>query len=106
MPEQELLNLLLNGGANVGFALFLLWQYKEQQKRADQRELKSEEKEKDLRSRYDAVISEYRVKEQKTREEIGKELVDVDKRLALLEQKVDGIVEAVQEIKTKFLRVN
>lgn len=105
MPEQELMNLLVNGGANVGFAMFLLWQYKEQQRRADEREVKNDKKEADLRKRYDAVIADYRSKEEKIREEIGKELIDLDKRLVLLEQKVDHIVEAVQEIKSKFLRV-
>ena len=105
MPEQELLNLLLNGGANVGFAMFLLWQYKEQQRRADEREVKNDQKEEALRARYDSVIADYRSKEEKVREEITKELVDVDKRLVLLEQKLDHVVETVQEIKQKFLRV-
>ena len=58
-----------------------------------------------MRRRYDAVIADYRDKEEKVRQSLEKDLADLDRRLVLLEQKVDHIVEAVQEIKQKFLRV-
>ena len=103
--DEPLTNLLLNGGANAAFAMFLLWQYKDQQKRADEREAKNETREKDLRRRYDEVIKNYQEKEEKTRQTLEKDLVEVDKRLSLLEQKLDHIVDVVSEIKQKFVRV-
>ena len=54
--DEPLTNLLLNGGANAAFAVFLLWQYKDQQKRADEREAKNEVREKELRTRYDDIM--------------------------------------------------
>jgi len=103
--EEPITNLLMSGGANAAFAMFLLWQYKDQQKRADERESKNEANIKDLRGRYDDVIKGYQDKEEKIRQSLEKDLTDVERRLALLEQKVDHIVDIVQEIKAKFLRV-
>jgi len=105
MMEDPITGLILNGGANAAFAMFLLWQYKDQQKRADERESKNELREADLRRRYDEVIKGYQEKEEKTRQSLEKDLVEVDKRLSLLEQKVDHVIEVVQDIKQKFLRV-
>ncbi len=102
---EPITNLIMSGGANAAFALFLLWQYKDQQKRADERESKNEANIKELRGRYDDVIRGYQDKEEKIRESLEKDLTDVERRLALLEQKVDHIVDIVQEIKAKFLRV-
>ena len=105
MMEEPLTQVMMNGGANAAFALFLLWQYKDQQKRADEREAKNEANIKELRGRYDQVIKDYQDKEEKVRQSLEKELVDVDKRLSMMETKLESIVEAVQEIKQKFLRV-
>jgi len=105
MIEEPVTQLLMNGGANVAFAMFLLWQYKDQQKRADEREAKNDANIKDLRMRYDEVIKGYREKEEKTRQSLEKDLIEVDKRLSLLEQKVDSIVEMIQEIKLKFAKL-
>jgi len=104
--EQDIVHLLMNGGSNVAFAGFLLWQYKEQQKRADDREAKQEERERQLRERYDRVIDTYRSNEEAIRREIVTEVNDVERRLTLLEQKVDSIVKIVEEIKAKFVRVS
>ena len=90
----------------MAFAMFLLWQYKEQQKRADAKEIKTEEKEKDLRDRYDKVIADYQNKEAQVRDKISKEITDVDRRLTVMETKVEYIKEAVDDIKQKFLRVS
>ena len=103
--EEPITNLLMSGGANAAFAMFLLWQYKDQQKRADERESKNEANIKELRGRYDDVIKGYQEKKKKIRQSLEKDLTDVERRLALLEQKVDHIVDIVQEIKAKFLRV-
>ena len=78
MGETEIIELLINGGANAGFAAFLLWQFFYQQKRLDARDKRSETREdslrdryeKDqvaLRARYDDVIKMYQDKEEKTR---------------------------------------
>ena len=98
MIEETMLNALMQGGSNVAFAMFLLWQYKEQQKRSDSREL-------DLRNRYDKVIIDLQSREDKMREDVVKEIGDLDKRMTLLEQKLQMIGEVVNEIKQKvFLR--
>lgn len=104
--EQDIMHVLLNGGSNVAFAMFLLWQYKEQQKRADDREIKNDNKERELRDRYDKVIEGYQQKEEATRDKLGKEMQDVERRLGLLEQRTEYIKESVDEIKQKFLRVS
>jgi len=106
MPEEQLFGLILNGGANVAFAMFLLWQYKEQQKRADDRETKNDQKEKDIRERYDRVIAEYQSKEIILRDTILKEISNIDKRLVLLEQKTDQVSSLCNDIKNKFVRVS
>lgn len=89
-----MINVLMQGGSNVAFALFLLWQYKEQQKRSDSREL-------DLRNRYDKVIIDLQSREDKMREDVVKEIGDLDKRMTLLEQKLEMIGAVVNEIKQK-----
>lgn len=94
MIEENMINVLMQGGSNVAFAMFLLWQYKEQQKRSDVREL-------DLRNRYDKVIIDLQSREDKMREEVVKEIGDLDKRMTLLEQKLEMIGAVVNEIKQK-----
>jgi hypothetical protein len=94
MIEENMINVLMQGGSNVAFAMFLLWQYKEQQKRSDSREL-------DLRNRYDKVIIDLQSREDKMREEVVKEIGDLDKRMTLLEQKLEMIGAVVNEIKQK-----
>ena len=105
MMEDPVTSLLMNGGANAAFAVFLLWQYKDQQKRADDRETKNDVNIKEMRDRYDDVIKGYQDKEERIRQTLEKDLTDVERRLSLLEQKVDHIVELCAEIKQKFLRV-
>jgi len=98
MIEETMLNAIMQGGSNVDVAMFLLWQYKEQVKRSDSREL-------DLRNRYDKVITDLQSREDKMREDVVKEIGDLDKRMTLLEQKLQMIGEVVNEIKQKvFLR--
>ncbi len=94
MIEESMLNALMQGGSNVAFAMFLLWQYKEQVKRSDSREL-------DLRNRYDKVIIDLQSREDKMREDVVKEIGDLDKRMTLLEQKLEMIGSVVNEIKQK-----
>lgn len=104
MPEQELLSLLMNGAPNVAFAMFLLWQYKEQQKRSDAREARYEAQMQDVRQRYDKVISDMQDKEDVMRQTLVKEINDLDKKVSLLEQKLDIICKVVDEIKASFQR--
>lgn len=103
--EEQVFNLLINGGANVAFAAFLYFQNKELKSRADEREHKLEVREEMIRDRYDKVIADYQKKEELTRESMVKELQEFDKRLTILEQKLEYIQEIVSEIKTRFQRV-
>lgn len=103
--EQDLVNVLMNGGSNVAFAMFLFWQYKEQQKRSDEREAKQEKREKELRERYDKVIVDLQAREEKIREDIVKEISDLDKRMSLLEQKLVHICKIVDELRQRFIGV-
>ena len=105
MPEQDIIHLLMNGGSNVAFAVFLYWQYMEQRKRADEREAKQEAREKELRDRYDKVISDMQAREDAMRTEIVKEINDLDKRMSLLEQKLDIVTKVVEDIKARFQRI-
>ena len=102
MGEEQLLQLILSGGSNIAFGLFLFHQNRQLQQRADEREAKAEKNERDLRNRYDAVIADYQAKETATRETMGKEIAEIDKRLTIIEQKMEHIVETVVEIKNRF----
>ena len=105
MPEQDILQIIMNGGANAAFAAFLWYQNREQQKRADRREKKQELREQQLRDRYDKVIVDLQAREDAIRTEIVKEISDLDKRMSLLEQKLEQINRIVEEIKARFTRV-
>lgn len=104
--EPDIMQLFMSGGANFAFGVFLYMQNKDLQKRADAREAKQEQKEEELRSRYDTVIKDLQAKEENMRKELVKEVTDMDKQLSLLEQKVDMVSTIVQEIKAKFVRVS
>jgi uncharacterized protein HemX len=104
--EPDIMQLFMSGGANFAFGVFLYMQNKDLQKRADAREAKQEQKEEELRQRYDVVIKELQAKEETMRKELVKEVTDMDKQLSLLEQKVDMVSTIVQEIKAKFVRVS
>ena len=103
--EENLLHLILNGGANVAFGLFLYMQNKELQKRADERESKQDKKEEDLRARYDKVISDMQAREDTMRRELVSEINDLDRKVTMLETKLEHIAKIVDEIKARFLRV-
>ena len=105
MPEQDVFHILMNGGANAAFAAFLWWQNREQQKRADDREIKQANRERELRERYDSVIKDLQAREDAMRGQIVKEINDLDKRMSLLEQKLESINKIVEEIKARFVRV-
>ena len=102
MGESEIIELLVNGGANAGFAAFLLWQFFYQQKRLDARDKRSENREDSLRdryekvqialrARYDDVIKMYQDKEEKLRETIVGRISQVDIQLDQVERKVDEL---------------
>lgn len=97
--ESEVMQVIMNGGSNVAFAAFLYWQYMEQRKRGDARERRAEEREDALRARYDKVIADLQAREDKIREDIVKEISDLDKRMSLLEQKLEQINSLVTQIK-------
>lgn len=104
--EGEMLQLLMSGGANVAFAVFLYTQNKDLQRRADEREAKAEVKEQELRARYDSVIEGMHQKEETMRETIVQEMTDLDKRMSLLEQSVTTLSTMISEIKASLIRVD
>ena len=78
--EEPLINILLNGGANIAFAAFLYMQNQQLQKRADERELKQDKREADIRARYDKVIADMYEREDAIRRELVQEINDLDKK--------------------------
>ena len=104
--EGEVVQLLMSGGANVAFAIFLYSQNKDLQRRADEREVKAEQKEAELRARYDSVIQDMQEKEQAIRQTIVQEMADLDKRMSLVEQSLTTLSTMISEIKASLIRVN
>jgi len=104
--EGEFVQLLMSGGANVAFAIFLYTQNKDLQRRADEREEKAEQKEVELRARYDGVIKDMQAKEEAIRKTIVQEMTDIDKRMSLLEQSVKTLSTMISEIKGSLIRVD
>tara|TARA_B100000287_G_scaffold72193_2_gene63828 strand:- start:5680 stop:6000 length:321 start_codon:yes stop_codon:yes gene_type:complete len=102
--EGEVVQLLISGGANAAFAVYLYTQNKDLQRRADQREAKQEQKEEQLRARYDKVISDMQAKEETIRETILQEVNDLDKRMSLLEQSITTLSTIISEIKGSLIR--
>ena len=104
--EDSMLQMLMSGGANVVFAVFLYTQNKDLQRRADEREAKAEVKEQELRARYDGVIKDMQEKEETIRQTIVQEMTDLDKRMSLLEQSVKTMSTMISEIKGSLIRVD
>ena len=104
--EGDVVQFLMSGGANVAFAIFLYSQNKDLQRRADEREEKAEQKELELRARYDGVIKDMQAKEETIRETIVQEMTDIDKRMSLLEQSVTTLSTMISEIKASLIRVD
>jgi|TARA_A100001515_G_scaffold137145_1_gene129517 tRNA C32,U32 (ribose-2'-O)-methylase TrmJ len=102
--ESEVMQVIMNGGSNVAFAAFLYWQYMEQRKRGDAREKRAEEREDALRARYDKVIADLQAREDKIREDIVKEISDLDKRMSLLEQKLESMNTLIEQIKARVFK--
>ena len=94
MMETAVIDLMMNGGANVAFAGFLLYQFYHQQKKLDERDHKFVEREDSLRARYDAVVQLYIDKEDKMRESVVAEIQGIDNQL-------NNLVSSVDDIKTK-----
>tara|TARA_R100000329_G_scaffold8516_3_gene9845 strand:- start:2374 stop:2700 length:327 start_codon:yes stop_codon:yes gene_type:complete len=104
--ETEIFQLLMSGGANVAFAIFLYTQNKDLQRRADEREVKAEAKEQELRDRYDGVIKDMQEKEEVIRKTIVQEMTDLDKRMSLVEQSLTTLSTMISEIKASLIRVD
>lgn len=103
--EQDLINLIVNGGANAAFAFFLYSQNKELQRRADEREEKQDQKEQNLRDRYDKVIADMQAREDTIRRELVSEINDLERKVSTLETKIEHIFKIVDEIKARFVTV-
>lgn len=103
--EDNIVSIMLNGGANIAFAWFLYQQNQQLQKRADDRESKQDQREQDIRDRYDRVISDLQEREDTIRKELVAEINDLDKKVTLLESKIEHIVKIIDEIKARFVTV-
>lgn len=103
--EENLIHLMLNGGANIAFGLFLYMQNKELKDRADAREEKQDKREQELRERYDKVIADMQAREDTIRRELVSEINDLDKKVTMLETKIEHIFKIVDEIKARFVTV-
>ena len=104
--EAEVMNMLMSGGANLAFAVFLYQQNKDLQRRADERELKQERKEEELRNRYDQVIRDLQTREELVRNELVNDVNNLDKRMSLLEQSITTLSTIISEIKASLIRVD
>ncbi len=104
--ETEMINMLMSGGANLAFAVFLYQQNKDLQRRADERELKQERKEEELRNRYDQVIRDLQTREELVRNELVNDVNNLDKRMSLLEQSITTLSTIISEIKASLIRVD
>jgi len=104
--EDSVVQMLMSGGANVAFGVFLYTQNRDLQKRADEREAKAEQKIEELRERYDAVIQDYQTKEEVIRTTVVQEMTDLDKRMSLLEQSMTTLSTMISEIKASLIRGN
>ena len=62
------------------------------------------EREDALRTRYDKVIADLQAREDKIREDIVKEISDLDKRMSLLEQKLESMNTLIEQIKTRVFK--
>jgi len=98
--EVQIIELLSNGGANVAFAAFLLYQFYHQQKKLDERDSKFVEREDTLRARYDAVIQLYIDKEDKLRDSIVTDIQNIDHQLKIMENKIDECKTKIQLLGT------
>lgn len=96
----------MSGGANLAFAVFLYQQNKDLQRRADERELKQERKEEELRNRYDQVIRDLQTREELVRNELVNDVNNLDKRMSLLEQSITTLSTIISEIKASLIRVD
>ena len=104
--ETEMINMLMSGGANLAFAVFLYQQNKDLQRRAYERELKQERKEEELRNRYDQVIRDLQTREELVRNELVNDVNNLDKRMSLLEQSITTLSTIISEIKASLIRVD
>ena len=104
--EPDVLQMIMSGGANVAFAIFLYQQNKDLQKRADEREAKQERKEEELRNRYDQVIRDLQTREETVRNELVNDVNNLDKRMSLLEQSITTLSTIISEIKASLIRVD
>jgi len=103
--DEQLIQLILQGGANVAFALFLFHQNREQKVAFSERELKLESREQELIGRYEKKIDEQQIREDKGRESLNSEVKDMDKRVAVIETKLEAIFLILQEIKALYIKI-
>ena len=102
--EQELISMILQGGTNAIFAVFLFWQNREQKKGFSDRELKLELREKRIVGRYEKKLDEQQVREDAARSNLISEVDDLDKRVAVFEIKLESIIQVLNELKVMFAK--
>ena len=106
MDEATLFDLVVNSSPLAGFAIYLVLQNKSMTAKVDEINEKSEarseaitvrfeEREADLRSRYDKVISDLQIEKSQIKD-------DSQATIALLSQKLDTLERHISDVEKKF----
>ena len=102
--DEQLIQLILQGGANVAFALFLFHQNREQKVAFNARELKLELREQELIGRYEKKIHEQQIREDNDKNILSLEVKEMDKRVTVMETQMKSIFKILQELKEMFAK--
>jgi peptidoglycan hydrolase CwlO-like protein len=98
MDEASLMNLLTTAPPMAAFAMYLVYQNKGNVQRFDSLMEKQDVREKDLRSRYDKVISDLQQEKMDFKD-------DANAVRTTLSTKIEGINKQIDEMEKKFDRL-
>tara|TARA_R100001594_G_C3998550_1_gene254142 strand:- start:615 stop:950 length:336 start_codon:yes stop_codon:yes gene_type:complete len=101
MMDEAMLEIMMQSGSLAGFAAYLVFQTKQLQRRFDELNNKSENREDMLRGRYDKVISDLQAEKATLQTQTQMHLKDLTKKLDLVVSDVTLLKESVQELKVK-----
>lgn len=101
MDEVSMIEVIMQSGSLAGFAGYLVFQTKQLQKRFDELNKKSENREDMLRGRYDKVISDLQDEKQALLQTTSNSLLLLDKKVDQVISDVSSLKDIVQELKMK-----